>query len=343
MALHLVTGGAGFIGSHLTDRLLAAGHDVVVLDNLDGGKRENVPHGATLVTGSIADRAAVDELFAGHTFDSVFHLAAFAAEGISHAVKAHNYEVNVLGSIHLINAALRTNVRYFSYASSVAVYGTGRVPMHEDDHPQPADSYGNAKLTIERELAITAHLQGLPFTALRMHNVYGERQNMADPLRNAVAIFLNQIMRGEPITVYGDGSQRRSFTYVHDIVGCFLDAADTPRHWNRAINIGSQQPCTVLEMAHAVRTAMGVPDHPILHLATREEVHAAYTSSELARLLLGGWKDTPLAEGLAATAAWARNHGPVNPCSTLTLEVGADTQPEWYTNATATSREDTQP
>ncbi|MCG6497021.1 NAD(P)-dependent oxidoreductase [Kitasatospora sp. A2-31] len=339
MALHLVTGGAGFIGSHLADRLLGAGHEVVVLDNLDGGKKENVPDGARLVVGSIADRGTVDDLFADHAFDSVFHLGAFAAEGISHAVKAHNYEVNVLGSIHLINAALRTRVRYFSYASSVAVYGTGRVPMCEDDHPQPVDSYGNAKLTIERELAITAHMQGLPFTALRMHNVYGERQNMGDPLRNAVAIFLNQILRGEPITVYGDGSQRRSFTYVHDIVGCFLDAADNSQHWNRVINVGSQQPCTVLEMAHAVREAMGVPDHPIRHLETREEVHAAYTSSELARMLLGDWKDTPLAAGLAATAAWAKGHGPVTPRSTLTLETGSDTQPEWYT--TATSRTDT--
>ncbi|MFD4533602.1 NAD-dependent epimerase/dehydratase family protein [Kitasatospora sp. NPDC058397] len=335
MTLHLVTGGAGFIGSHLADRLLAAGHDVVVLDNLDGGKRENVPDDATLVVGSIADRKTVDELFTNHSFDSVFHLAAFAAEGISHAVKAHNYEVNVLGSTHLINAALRTKVRYFSYASSVAVYGTGRVPMCEDDHPQPADSYGNAKLTIERELAITAHLQGLPFTALRMHNVYGARQNMADPLRNAVAIFLNQIMRGEPITVYGDGSQLRSFTYVNDIVGCFLDAAENPRHWNRVINVGSQKPCTVLEMAHAVREAMGVPDHPIRHLTAREEVHAAYTSSELARMLLGDWKDTPLAEGLATAAAWAKAHGPVQPRSTLALEVDSDTQPEWYTTATS--------
>ncbi|MCX5397191.1 NAD(P)-dependent oxidoreductase [Streptomyces sp. NBC_00102] len=335
MAQHLVTGGAGFIGSHLTDRLLTAGHEVVVLDNLDGGKRENVPDGAHLVVGSIADRALVDGLFARHAFDSVFHLAAFAAEGISHAVKAHNYEVNVLGSIHLINAALRTKVRYFSFASSVAVYGTGRVPMCEDDHPQPVDSYGNAKLAVERELAITAHLQNLPYTALRMHNVYGERQNMADPLRNAVAIFLNQIMRGEPITVYGDGSQRRSFTYVHDIAGCFLDAADNPRHWNRVINVGSQQPCTVLEMAHAARVAMGVPDHPIRHLDTRDEVHAAYTSSELARTLLGDWKDTPLADGLATTATWARTHGPVQPCSTLTLETDPDTQPEWYTTASS--------
>lgn len=336
MALHLVTGGAGFIGSHLVDRLLAAGHDVLVLDNLDGGKKENVPNGAQLVVGSIADRATVDDVFASNTIDSVFHLAAFAAEGISHAVKAHNYETNVLGSAHLINAALRTRVRYFSYASSVAVYGNGRVPMYEDDHPQPVDSYGNAKLTIERELAITAQMQGLPFTALRMHNVYGERQNMGDPLRNAVAIFLNQILRGEPITVYGDGSQRRSFTYVHDIVGCFLDAADTTRHWNRVINVGSQQPCTVLEMAHAVREAMGLPKHPIRHLTTREEVHDAYTSSELARTLLGNWKDTVLADGLAATAAWATTHGPVTPRSTLRLETGSDAQPEWYATATRT-------
>ncbi|MGW2397148.1 NAD-dependent epimerase/dehydratase family protein [Kitasatospora sp. NPDC001664] len=338
MPTHLVTGGAGFIGSHVADLLLARGDTVVVLDNLDGGKRGNVPDGADLIVGDIADQAIVRDVFAAQHFDTVYHLAAFAAEGISHAVKHHNYNVNVLGSINLINAALATKVGYFSYASSVAVYGTGRVPMCEDDHPQPADSYGNAKLTVERELAITAHLQGLPFTALRMHNVYGERQNMGDPLRNAVAIFINQILRGEPITVYGDGSQQRAFTYVHDIAACFLDAAANPNHWNRVINVGSQQPCTVLDMAHAVRIAMGVPDHPIRHLETREEVRAAYTSSELARVLLGNWQDTPLAQGLAATASWAKQHGPVTPTTSLVLEASADDQPEWYRTATAAQR-----
>ncbi|MBC9724000.1 NAD(P)-dependent oxidoreductase [Streptomyces sp. TRM68367] len=330
MPTHLVTGGAGFIGSHLAAALIERGDDVVVLDNLDGGKTENVPVGATLVVGSVADQAAVAELFASYSFDSVYHLAAFAAEGISHAVKHHNYSINLLGSINLINASLAAKVKLFGFASSVAVYGHGHVPMREDEQSIPADSYGNAKLAVERELAVTMKLQGLPYFALRMHNVYGERQNMGDPYRNAVAIFLNQIMRGEPISVYGDGSQIRAFTYAPDIVGTFLAAADHPGAWGQVFNVGSSQTTTVLEMAHAVRTAMGVPDHPITHLAARDEVHAAYTDNSLARKTLGDWTDTALAEGLRRTAAWAREQGPVEPTTTLSIENDTTEKPEWF-------------
>ncbi|MDX3224516.1 NAD-dependent epimerase/dehydratase family protein [Streptomyces sp. ME19-01-6] len=330
MPTHLVTGGVGFIGSHLVASLIERGDDVVVLDNLDGGKTENVPDCATLIVGSVADQATVAELFASYRFDGVYHLAAFAAEGISHAVKHHNYSVNLLGSINLINASLAAKVRFFGFASSVAVYGHGHVPMREHEQPIPADSYGNAKLAVERELAATMKLQGLPYFALRMHNVYGERQNMGDPYRNAVAIFLNQIMRGEPISVYGDGSQVRAFTYAPDIVGTFLAASDQPAAWGQVFNVGSSHTTTVLDMAHAVCTAMGVPDQPIMHLAARNEVHAAYTDNGLARKVLGDWTDTPLADGLRCTAAWAREYGPVEPATSLSIENDTEDKSEWF-------------
>jgi UDP-glucose 4-epimerase len=329
MTSYLVTGGAGFIGSHIVHALLDRGDDVVVLDNLDGGSPDNLPERTPLVVGDVCDRGTVDELFATHRFEKVLHLAAFAAEGISHAVKHHNYTVNLLGSINLVNASLAAGVEFFGFASSVAVYGHGHVPMREDEQPVPADSYGNAKLAVERELAVTMRMQGLKYTALRMHNVYGERQNMADPYRNAVAIFLNQVMRGEPINVYGDGHQVRAFTYVHDIAGAFIAASDRPQAWGRSLNLGTTRVCTVLEMAQAVRAAMGVPDHPILHLDARDEVRAAYTDSALARHTLGDWTDTPLQVGLARTAAWARGHGPVQPTTSLRLEVSPPEQPQW--------------
>ncbi|MFD7707526.1 NAD-dependent epimerase/dehydratase family protein [Streptomyces sp. NPDC059786] len=343
MPTHLVTGGAGFIGSHLVQALIDRGDDIVVLDNLDGGRAENVPAGATLVVGSVADQATATELFASYRFTGVYHLAAFAAEGISHAVKHHNYSVNLLGSVNLINAALVAKARFFGFASSVAVYGHGHVPMREQEHAVPADSYGNAKLAVERELAVTMKLQGLPYFALRMHNVYGERQNMGDPYRNAVAIFLNQILRGEPISVYGDGSQVRAFTYAPDIVGTFLSAADQPDAWGQVFNVGSSQPTTVLEMAHAVRSAMGVPDHPILHLPSRDEVHTAYTDTGAARRTLGDWNDTPLAEGLRRTAEWARRHGPVAPSTSLDLEVSDEGRLDWFTWASSRAADSTAP
>lgn len=335
MPTHLVTGGAGFIGSHLVDLLIAQGDDVVVLDNLDGGAAENVHPEATLIVGSVTDRDTVAGLFSSYHFEKVFHLAAFAAEGISHAVKHHNYTVNLLGSVNLINAALGADTTFFAFASSVAVYGHGHVPMREDDHAVPADSYGNAKLAVERELAVTMRMQNLAYTALRMHNVYGERQNMADPYRNAVAIFLNQIMRGEPISIYGDGGQRRAFTYVRDIASAFHAAASCPRAWGQSLNLGAREDVSILEMAHAVRCAMGVPDHPIVHLPGRDEVRAAYTDSSRARELLGDWIDSPLTDALATTAAWATACGPVTPRSSLHLEVSQTDEPGWLSWAAA--------
>ncbi|MDP9863633.1 MULTISPECIES: NAD-dependent epimerase/dehydratase family protein [Streptosporangium] len=325
----LVTGGAGFIGSHLVERLLGDGHAVTVLDDLSGGSRGRVPAGADLVVGSVTDEALVDSLFAERRFDRVFHFAAFAAEAISHSVKKLNYGTNVMGSINLINASLQTGVSFFCFASSVAVYGHGETPMRESSTPVPADSYGNAKHVVERELEVTMRLQGLPFTAFRMHNVYGEWQNMRDPYRNAVAIFFNQIMRGEPITVYGDGGQVRAFTYVQDVVNVVSRAPETERAWGRAFNVGSASTNTVLELAQAVRAAAGVSEHPIAHLPARDEVKVAYTATEEARSVFGDWSDTPLSEGLARTAKWAAEAGPTELKSSFDIEIGGHQVPEW--------------
>lgn len=329
MARYLVTGGAGFIGSHLAGALVARGDAVVVFDDLSGGTPGRVPAGADLFVGAVDDDDAVRRVFDSYAFDGVFHLAAFAAEGISHAVKRVNYSANVMGSVNLINAALRARVGFFGYSSSVAVYGHGRAPMCESDVPEPADSYGNAKLAVERELAITMRMQGLPYFALRMHNVYGEWQNMRDPYRNAVAIFLNQIMRGEPVTVYGDGQQVRAFTYVGDIVGTFLAAADRPEAWGNVLNVGSQTRYTVLALARLACHAMDVPGHPVIHLPARDEVRTAYTDSSRARALLGEWPETTLADGVARTAAWARTQGPAELATALDLEVPEGDGADW--------------
>jgi UDP-glucose 4-epimerase len=316
----LITGGAGFIGSHLTHALTGRGDEVVVLDDLSTGDRGPLPPQVRLVVGSVEDADVVADAFR-QKIDGVFHLAAFAAEGISHAVKRLNYSVNILGSVNLINAALRTGVEFFGFASSVAVYGAGRVPMTEDDVPVPVDSYGNAKLAVERELAVTMRLQGLPYFALRMHNVYGEWQNMADPYRNAVAIFMNQILRGEPITVYGDGGQIRAFTYVRDVVRALVAASDLPTAKGNVLNVGATTPTTVLAVADEVRRAMGRPDHPIVHLPARDEVRVAYTDNTRAVEVLGYWPETPLTEGIGRAAAWARARGPVELRPSFALEL----------------------
>src|SRR3954463_15013657 len=145
----LVTGGAGFIGAHVARHLLEAGHDVVVLDDLSGGYEENVPAGATFIAGAGAGPELVDELFRPHDFVHVFHLAAYAAEGLSHFIRRFNYTNNVLGSVNLINEAVKTGTRCLVFTSSIAVYGPGQTPMREDMTPEPEDPYGVAKYAVE--------------------------------------------------------------------------------------------------------------------------------------------------------------------------------------------------
>src|SRR5947208_5738166 len=148
----LVTGGAGFIGSHVARHLLDSGHDVVVLDDLSGGYETNVPSGTTFVAGSSADPEFVDELFRTNEFSHVFHLAAYAAEGLSHFIRRFNYTNNVIGSVNLINEAVNHNIKRFIFTSSIAVYGRNQLPMREELIPSPEDSYGIAKYSVELEL-----------------------------------------------------------------------------------------------------------------------------------------------------------------------------------------------
>src|SRR5436189_3361231 len=152
MSQVLVTGGAGFIGSHVADALIARGHGVTILDDLSGGFSGNVPPAAALVRGSVADHALVDRLFAEHHFEHVYHLAAYAAEGLSHFIKRFNYTNNVIGSVNLINEAVKHNVKRFIFTSSIAVYGKNQLPMREDLTPAPEDSYGIAKYAVELDL-----------------------------------------------------------------------------------------------------------------------------------------------------------------------------------------------
>ena len=150
----IVTGGEGFIGSHIVNDLLAAGEQVIALDDLSGGFRENVNPRVVFIEGSINDVPLIDSIFKKYTVEYVFHLAAYAAEGLSHFIKRFNYENNLIGSVNLINASVNHNVKCFVFTSSIAVYGPGQLPMREDMIPMPEDSYGIAKFAVEQESTI---------------------------------------------------------------------------------------------------------------------------------------------------------------------------------------------
>jgi UDP-glucose 4-epimerase len=305
----LVTGAAGFIGSHVCRHLQHAGMTVVGLDDLSGGFKDHVPAGVDFVEGSITDRPLIDALFAKHHFDYVFHLAAYAAEGLSHFIKHFNYTNNLLGSVNLINAAVNHGVKCFVFTSSIAVYGRNQLPMTEDQVPQPEDPYGIAKYAVELDLREAHEMFGLNYVVFRPHNVYGENQNLGDRYRNVIGIFMNQIMQGRPMTIFGDGSQTRAFSYIDDVAPVIAASATRPECYNQVFNVGADRPYSVRELAVVVAGAMGV-NADIQQLAARNEVVHAYSSHEKAAKCFGGLiKNVPLDEGVKRMAAWARKVG----------------------------------
>jgi UDP-glucose 4-epimerase len=308
MASCLVTGGAGFLGSHLVDQLLGAGHRVVVLDDLSGGFRDNVAPSAELVEGSITDQVLVERLFRERSFELVFHLAAYAAEGLSHFIRRFNYENNLIGSVNLINASVRHRVRRFVFTSSIAVYGRGQLPMTEETEPRPEDPYGIAKYAVELDLRAAHDMFGLDYVIFRPHNVYGERQNLGDRYRNVIGIFMNQIMRGEALTVFGDGTQTRAFTHVADVAPVIAAAGFSDQARNEIFNVGADRPYSINELVEVVGKAMGVSPR-VRYLEARNEVPHAWASHEKATRLLPAGPGVGLEEGVRRMAAWAQATG----------------------------------
>jgi UDP-glucose 4-epimerase len=328
MPTSLVTGGAGFLGSHVAEELLARGHRVVVLDDLSGGFADHVPAGAELVVGSILDAALVETLFTHHPFDHVFHLAAYAAEGLSHFIRRFNYDNNLVGSVQLINQAVRSRVRTFVFTSSIAVYGRNQLPMHEDTPPCPEDPYGIAKYAVELDLRAAHELFGLDWIVFRPHNVYGERQNIGDRYRNVVGIFMNQILAGEPLTVFGDGEQTRAFSHVADVAPVIARSVDVPAAKNRVFNVGADQPVTVNELLRVVAAEFGVTP-TVSHLPARNEVLHAWADHGRVREVFGTGEPVGLEEGIRRMAAWVRQHGARATPRFEALEITENLPPIW--------------
>lgn len=304
----LVTGGAGFMGSHVAEELLRKKIDCVVLDDLSGGFVENVPKGAEFVRGSILDADLVNRLFEEHRFEYVYHLAAYAAEGLSHFIKRFNYQNNLVGSVNLINASVNSGVKCFVFTSSIAVYGKNQLPMNEDLTPAPEDPYGIAKYAVEQEFKVSKEMFGLDYIIFRPHNVYGERQNTGDRYRNVIGIFMNQITQGKPVTVFGDGEQTRAFSYIGDIAPVIAASAFKPESYGHVFNIGADEVYTVNELAKEVFRAMGA-ETSITYQRERKEVKHAYSAHKKIREFFGDQKRTTLREGLARMANWVKEAG----------------------------------
>jgi len=325
----LVTGAAGFMGSHLAAQLLMKGWDVVALDDLSGGFIDNVPAGASFIEGSVQDTDLLIRLFEEHRFRHVFHLAAYAAEGLSHFIRRFNYQNNLIGSINLINLAVLHEIERFVFTSSIAVYGAGQLPMVEDMDPSPEDPYGVAKYAVELDLRAAHEMFGLDYTIFRPHNVYGEHQNIGDRYRNVIGIFMNQVFRGKPLTVFGDGEQSRAFSYISDVIAPMVACLDIPETAGQVFNVGADTPFTVNQLVRAVANAMETKVE-VRHLEARNEVVHAYADhSKLRRFFPDLPPPVPLDDGLRRMAAWARRRGPQKTKRFAAVEVAKNMPDSW--------------
>ena len=308
MKTSLVTGGAGFIGAHVTNELIKLGHKVVVIDDLSGGYEENVNKNAIFIKGSVTDNKLIEEIFDKYNFDYVYHLAAYAAEGLSHFIRRFNYTNNLIGSVNLINESVKHKIKCFVFTSSIAVYGAGQLPMTEDLTPMPEDPYGIAKYAVEQDLKAAHEMFGLDYIIFRPHNVYGEYQNIADKYRNVLGIFMNQLLQEKPLTIFGDGMQTRAFSYIGDVAPYIAKSVEIKEAYKQVFNIGADKEYTVKELAETIMQVMKIKQELKL-LPARNEVVNAYSDHSKAKKVFNISNSTNLIEGVTKMVNWVNKHG----------------------------------
>ena len=304
MPTYLVTGGAGFIGSHLCDALVQRGNSVRVLDDLSTGSRDNLPPGVTLIEADVADPHAMRAAIEG--VDGAFHLAAIASvtRGVTDWLGTHR--ANLTGTVTLFDAISRGATPIpVVYASSAAVYGdAATVPIGEDAERRPLSAYGADKYACELHARVASHVHGIPTTGLRFFNVYGPRQDPRSPYSGVISIFCERVVRGAPIDVFGDGRQTRDFVYVADVVAALLPAMERALPGAPVFNVCTGSPTSVLELAHTIATLAGtVPE--VRHLAPRAgEIRYSTGAPDRARNAFGLAEPVPLRIGLRKVLDW---------------------------------------
>lgn len=294
----LVTGGAGFIGSHLVEACLEKGFEVLVLDDLSTGKMENLPAGSpdlTFIEGDIRDRRLLVELRDTHPdIDYLFHLGAVASVARSMEDPVDIHEINFQGTLLLLDTFRSMGLKKFVFASSAAVYGdTETMPLREDFLPRPMSPYGADKLSGEYYLKIYNDAFDLPTVACRFFNVFGERQDPSSPYSGVISIFFDRAVAGIPgrnagITIYGDGKQTRDFIYVKDIVGALLFLAEDPGTRGEVFNVGYGRTISVLELARKIAGILEV--ELSIQFEREREGDVRHSLSEVQKLLGMGFE-----------------------------------------------------
>jgi len=298
------------------------------LDDLSGGFEENVNKNAKFIKGDVYDYELIKKIFSENNIEFVFHLAAYAAEGLSHFIKRFNYNNNLIGSVNLINQSIIHKVKCFVFTSSIAVYGKNQLPMTEDTIPKPEDSYGIAKYAVEQELEVSHNMFGLNYIIFRPHNVYGERQNIGDKYRNVIGIFVNQIMQGKPLTVFGDGEQSRAFSYIGDVAPVIAKSIIIPKAYNEIFNVGADVPYSINQLIGKVSEVMKSKSE-VKYLDARNEVLHAYSSHKKAENVFNIQDKTDIETGLKKMAEWVRRHGAKSTKNFGEIEIEEKLPPIW--------------
>ena len=307
----LVTGSAGLIGSNFCHYLLdnVPNIHIVGIDNLSGGLNmaENMPENIHFIKGDLAnkeDQSTIEQCFKDGYIDYIFNFAAFAACGNSGFMRQHTYINNCVINAFLINMAITYEIKRFVYTSSMAVYGHGVPPFTEDLIPNPNDTYGIAKFASEMDLRVAYEQHNLEYCIIRPHNVFGKYQNLSDPYRNVLAIWMHQAMNNLPLTIYGDGEQTRSFSYIDDCLPCLWNAAVMVGAKNQIINVGGKSFISLKKAAELIKTITG--SHKVVHLEPRHEVKHAWSSYQKSIDVLNYQEITSLQQGIQLMWEWAR-------------------------------------
>jgi UDP-glucose 4-epimerase len=308
--IYLVTGGAGFIGSHICERLLKEGHGVRVLDNFFSGKEANLKHlggEVDLIKGDIRDAGAVAGAMRG--VHVVFHEAALGSVPRSVADPVSTHEVNITGTLNVLLAARDAGARRVVYASSSSVYGeTQELPKHEGITPQPLSPYALSKLAGEHYITVFNHVYGFEAVALRYFNIFGARQDPESEYAAVIPRFIRSLLEGRPPVIYGDGLQSRDFTHVENVVEANLLASEAEGVAGRAFNIACGGRYSLLDLLDRISRIIGSDVEPIHEAARAGDVRDSQASIEAARAALGYNVKVDFDEGIRRAVKWYQNH-----------------------------------
>jgi len=309
----LVTGALGFIGCHLVDYLVNDGYTVYSLDDLSGGFKKNLNPKSTFLKIDLRKKRQVENVIKKIKPEIIYHLAADASEGRSQFTPVNSTERNYLSTLNLLSSSINNNLKRFVFTSSMAVYGAQKPPFTESMETNPEDIYGISKASSEKALEVLSGVHNFEYVIIRPHNVYGPRQNMSDPYRNVVAIFINRLLKNKEIYIYGDGNQKRAFSFIEDIIPSIAKCGFKKNVNKEIINIGADKPYTINEMAR-ILMEVSKKKVKIKYLSLRPcEVKFAYSNHKKAKKLLGFTDKTSLKLGLEKTWEWALSEGVKKP------------------------------